>query len=522
VQWRKGFIVWALLAALVLLWAVPASAASVESLLMPGPVAAKHAKYEQQCTNCHDRANRARQSELCMACHKEIAADVQQRTGYHGRMPNAGAAGQCQACHSEHLGRNADIVRLDTAQFDHARTDFRIEGAHRALACASCHQSGEAFRKASATCLGCHKSDDYHDGQLGTACADCHSQNSWAGGRYDHDKTRFSLNGAHETLACGACHLGGRYQEAPRSCVGCHATDDVHRGERGEDCGSCHTTRDWRTAKFDHEKETGFALLGQHARLTCQGCHRSGRFDDDLPKDCAGCHRADDSHAGRFGEQCSDCHGNDAWKPVQYDHAARAKFALLGAHARIDCHACHTGTVAEQKIGSDCSSCHQALDPHGGKLSGGCDSCHSQERWRDDILFDHDLTEYPLLGLHTVVSCAQCHRTLDFSSAPTGCNDCHQSQDVHKGGLGAKCDSCHSPNGWSIWDFDHAKQTGFALAGAHRNVNCAGCHRDSPGSVKMSGDCVSCHRQDDRHLGQFGLQCQRCHTTWTFKGARIQ
>ena len=40
--------------------------------------------------------------------------------------------------------------------------------------------------------------------------------------------------------------------------------------------------------------------------------------------------------------------------------------------------------------------------------------------------------------------------------------------------------------------------------------------------MKLAGDCASCHRKDDVHLGQYGTQCQRCHTTLTFKGARIQ
>jgi hypothetical protein len=40
--------------------------------------------------------------------------------------------------------------------------------------------------------------------------------------------------------------------------------------------------------------------------------------------------------------------------------------------------------------------------------------------------------------------------------------------------------------------------------------------------VKLAGDCASCHARDDVHLGQFGRQCQRCHGSVTFKGARMQ
>ena len=51
-----------------------------------------------------------------------------------------------------------------------------------------------------------------------------------------------------------------------------------------------------------------------------------------------------------------------------YDHAGRDKFALVGAHAKIDCHVCHTGAAATQKLAKDCAGCHRSEDPHGGKL----------------------------------------------------------------------------------------------------------------------------------------------------------
>ena len=189
--------------------ATGAHATSVETLLMPGKVANAHAKLEEVCSNCHDRTNRVRQSELCLACHKPIAADVRTHTGYHGRMPNA-AAGKCVGCHTEHQGREGDIVRLDKATFDHALTNFPLLGAHRALDCLSCHKAGEAFRKAEPNCIACHKKDDYHGGQLGNKCADCHNNDSWTGAHFDHGKTKFSLTGAHQSVSCGGCHLGGR------------------------------------------------------------------------------------------------------------------------------------------------------------------------------------------------------------------------------------------------------------------------------------------------------------------------
>jgi hypothetical protein len=499
-----------------------ARAANVESLLMPGKVATAHAKYENECTNCHDRTNRSQQTALCVACHKDIGADQKAGKGFHGRMSNA-VTGKCVGCHTEHLGRDGDIVRLSTTSFDHDRTDFALKGAHRTLTCASCHKSGEAHRKAEPTCIACHKKDDYHAGELGTACADCHNSDSWATSRFNHnEKTKFPLNGAHEQVSCGGCHLGGHYKQAPKTCVGCHATDDAHKGERGDDCGKCHTTSDWKTAKFDHEKEAKWALNGRHSKVDCLGCHRSGNYKDKIAKDCIGCHKADDSHAGRFGEKCDSCHNNDGWPGLKYDHLAKAKFALVEVHAKLECHACHTGVQAKQKLGTECASCHRAASPHGAKFAGACDTCHAQKSWREGISFDHDLTRWPLLGLHSVVSCAQCHRTQAFLAAGERCVDCHKADDIHKGGLGDKCDTCHSPNGWQLWQYDHFKQTGFALSGAHGKNACADCHRKPAGEVKLSPDCVSCHQKDDIHAGQFGRQCQRCHTTVTFQGGRAR
>lgn len=495
--------------------------ASVETLLMPGKVSRAHVKQEETCTNCHDRSNVRTQTSLCLDCHKEIAADVRGHTRFHGHMPNIGT-GECRACHTEHKGREADITQLSRAQFDHHLTNFELKGAHSTLDCTSCHKPNVAYRKAPEACVGCHKSDDVHHGQYKQSCGECHSSSSWSGGKFDHSKTEFNLTGAHTSITCDACHIGGHYKPTPKSCNGCHATDDEHRGARGADCGKCHTTKEWKTAKYDHLKETSYELLGVHEKATCVACHRSGNYKDKIPKDCNGCHQADDSHAARLGPKCNDCHGNDKWKPVNYDHLAKTKYALIGNHIKLDCHVCHTAPVKTQKLAKDCVGCHRSEDPHGGKIKGGCDTCHGQKTWTSDITFDHDLTHYPLLGLHRVVSCAQCHKTLAFTGTPTKCIECHSHDDVHKGGLGKKCESCHSSNGWPIWVFDHAKEAHFPLLGAHAKLKCADCHHETPGSVKMSQQCGACHHQDDRHLGLFGAQCDRCHRSYSWKGARIQ
>lgn len=508
---------WILAVLIGLFGAQRADAVNPETLLMPGELTSAHSKYEKDCTQCHDRSNRSRQPQLCLACHKAVAADVSSKRGFHGRLTNTGTL-QCRACHSEHRGREADVVKLSREQFDHDNTDFPLRGAHTPLPCDSCHARGKRYSE-PADCHSCHARQEPHDGRLGRMCANCHEPTAWMHVRFDHGRTSFPLRGKHAEVACFSCHFGNRYKDTPGQCVSCHAPDDAHGGGRGEKCGDCHTTAGWTTATFDHAKETGFALQGAHARVDCAGCHRSGRFNDPLPRDCGGCHRGQDTHAGRFGAQCGSCHGTQEWRPTQFDHTRNTQWPLLGWHDRVGCHACHTASVATQSFDTACISCHRGSDVHTGKLGSDCAQCHTPEGWRSTA-FDHDLSDFPLVGLHVVVPCEQCHVTRAYKDAGSDCHSCHRPDDVHKGSMGDDCARCHTPNGWRIWEFDHGQETGFALTGAHTKQPCAACHKRPAQEVQVNSSCAYCHSHDDVHLGQYGTQCQRCHATITFKGAR--
>lgn len=498
-----------------------ARGATLESLLMPGPLNSAHAKLENNCSACHNRADRAQQASLCAACHKDIAADIQAKRGFHGRRPEVATA-QCKACHSEHLGRAGRIQPLLPPAFDHTQTDFRLDGAHRSVGCSACHAANRKFREAPSGCVDCHRKIEPHEGRLGTDCASCHDTSRWQTVRFDHSKTRFTLQARHAELPCAACHASNRWKNTPLACASCHTPDDVHRGQRGPDCASCHTQRTWTDARFDHGKETGFALDGAHKSASCQSCHRSGRFEDKLPRDCSGCHAAIDAHAGRMGTQCEACHEATLWRNTHFVHERDTKFPLQGAHSQLTCHSCHVASVAKQKPSQQCANCHRAVDVHAGALGTACENCHGVTSWKRDVRFDHDLTRFALLGQHVAVPCAGCHKTQRFTDAPQRCEGCHKQDDVHKGNLGADCARCHSPNAWSIWQFDHRKESNFELSGAHARLQCNACHRRPAGEARLGRDCAACHANDDVHLGQFGRRCDSCHSTISFKRARPQ
>ena len=105
----------------------------------------------------------------------------------------------------------------------------------------------------------------------------------------------------------------------------------------------------------------------------------------------------------------------------------------------------------------------------------------------------------------------------EFKHAAILCAGCHGRDDTHKGTLGPKCEKCHNPNAWGLWIFDHDKQSGFALDGAHDELTCDACHTaPTTDAVMQTKVCDNCHRGDDVHSGSFGRNCDRCHSTGTF------
>jgi hypothetical protein len=495
---------------------------AIEQLVTPGPVAAAHADYEQECTSCHVRFQRGSQRDLCLACHEEIAEDLRSETGFHSLSPMVGTR-DCADCHTDHGGRDADIGGLDVARFDHDLTDFPLLGAHADGACENCHMPAQPFREAATQCYGCHAADDRHRGNLGEGCADCHSETGWLDVHFDHDEVvGYALAGAHAVSTCVSCHVEEVYEKTPKTCAGCHRDDDKHMGSNGPQCQDCHVTQNWTQLLFDHFERSGFALADGHADLPCESCHTGNKLEQHAPTECVGCHREDDTHAGINGAVCNDCHRATDWLDVRFDHASDAGFSLNGAHAELMCTDCHIETVATALPGTACYDCHADTDPHEEQLGSSCSTCHGEAGWTTAVRFDHDLTSFPLLGRHEALVCKDCHASQAFHDAEDQCIDCHAEDDAHDRRLGPDCASCHNPNDWLLWIFDHDTRTNFALDGAHANLDCLSCHREPvTAAMELSNTCGSCHRGDDVHRGEFGRDCEQCHTTQSFHDLKV-
>ena len=415
----------------------------LESLVMPGPLIEGHAKLEKECRKCHEPFARASQTGLCLACHKDIAADRRLAKSFHGRHPDV-AKQDCRHCHTEHKGRGADIVQLDRETFNHAFANFDLKGAHKTARCDGCHGPTVKFRKAPGRCFDCHKASDPHKGGLGEGCNGCHSEEAWRRVRpFDHTKTRFPLEGSHKTVACSACHAGEVYKDLATGCVTCHRVQDAHGGRYGAKCETCHDLTKWKSVRFNHDKGTKYPLRGGHTKVKCDACHTGDLYRDKLATTCVSCHKKDDPHKGQLGGRCERCHGEAGWRQkVSFDHDL-ARFPLIGRHAVVPCEECHRSSSFKDAPRL-CANCHRDRH-HEGRLGADCSVCHNPNgwaRWR----FDHGTqARYPLTGAHQGLQCHGCHTTKNVSKVAlsTDCYNCHRADDIHQGAFGRSCDRCH-------------------------------------------------------------------------------
>lgn len=238
---------------------------------------------------------------------------------------------------------------------------------------------------------------------------------------------------------------------------------------------------------------------------------------------------------------CERCHHAAGWSPLradmQFDHTRETAFELTGKHAQLDCGSCHlTLRFDEPRVAAgDCATCH--VDVHTGRLGVNCDACHDTDSFAASGRRDaHATTSFPLTGRHRQISCEACHGAAGdqrFGPLPTECVSCHAAQyraalpDHAGAGFPTDCAACHGSFSWSGARFEHTRETGYPLEGAHNRINCQACHVPPNFALRFAPvgprDCISCHRADyDRvhpNLG-FSDDCLSCHSLDTFRGAR--
>ncbi len=441
----------------------------------------------------------------CQSCHTDLLYKNTPKDCYscHGRNdPHQGQLGQnCVSCHTPDGWKNVT--------FDHSNSKFPLLGKHADANCQSCHND-LLYKNAPLDCAGCHSKDDSHNGELGNSCKACHTPSGWKPSTFDHSQASFQLSGKHIGVNCASCHPGGQYKGIPKNCYGCHAKDDKHGGQYGNDCAACHVPASWSQVSFNHS-DTSFPLTGKHKQVNCTNCHTNGQYKG-TPKTCNACHVNNDAHNGQFGVDCGACHDTSGWGNATFDHS-QSGFPLTGKHKDVKCASCHAGGQYKGTP-KNCNACHSQDDKHNGQFGTDCGACHTTSGW-GGANFDHSNTSFPLKGKHLNASCSSCHAGGQYKGTPTSCNACHANDDAHGGQYGTNCGTCHDPGGWTPANFNHS---GFPLTGAHQGLPCTNCHPNGrfQGTPKA---CSACHNEPAYHAGLFGNTCDDCHNTSAWKPA---
>jgi hypothetical protein len=406
----------------------------------------------------------------CSDCHADV---------------HAGALGPvCAGCHV-----TASFRTVDREAFDHARTRYPLQGAHRRATCGGCHDAERAWGRKPPfqTCSDCHR--DVHRGEATLAgravdCASCHDLEAFRPSTFTalaHADSPYPLEGKHGATKCRDCHARGVSESRPA----------FEFRLQYDLCSRCHAD-------------------GHDGQLESQTLRASGR-------------------PAPAGGDCSGCHHESGWRPSTFDATRHGELGLplAGGHAKIECGACHGHVVARLRpVDPACAACH--ADPHGGRVmfagsnpAADCGRCHDAGTFRPSLVDAnlHGSLGYPLEGAHRTVPCIACHPSL--ASAPARstlrkdeialleltrthdrCVDCHTGP--HLGQFQGRprkniCEACHSVNDWRpASGFDHDRDAGFVLGAAHRGVRCAACHVPGPGESAIRyaaapSRCEACH-----------------------------
>lgn len=383
------------------------------------------------CSDCHGELIAKFEQGRCLQCHLDIGgAQFESHVADFDR--------DCLACH--------DGLETYGQLFEHAQTAFPLVGEHASTACSECHAGATSLTDLRSThleCAFCHNHDDPHAGKFGRECERCHSPQDWEEITFDHQQTEFPLLGKHARVACQDCHQTPSLAETSTICVDCHAEDDPHNAQFGQDCAACHTVEGWENATFDHSL-AAFPLTGAHIAVACIDCHINSLYQG-TPQACQACHAQDDAHAGQFSQDCATCHVAEDWSQVNFDHS-QATFQLTGAHAGVLCSQCH---LNGQFVGTsqDCAGCHADPGFHQGLFGLNCASCHNTSAWVPAEF--NQAHKFPLNhGERGISSCRTCHPSTLRAYTCYGCHEHNQGNIERKHreeGIGnfSNCIRCH-------------------------------------------------------------------------------
>jgi hypothetical protein len=333
---------------------------------------------------------------------------------------------------------------------------------------------------------------------------------------FDHLKTSFELKGAHLSVACESCHVGGTFKGTPKDCAGCHTTGRQAAATAKPQthipttkaCDNCHTTAaSFATAVMDHTALT----------QPCSVCHNGAN---------AGIKSMSSSHILVPPDaKCDDCHKNTfSFLAAQFKHVDASGAPITANCTSANCHGTPSGSGALGEPSNHPYN-HYTTPP---ELR--CEVCHMPAAANSNFtsflgaIFNHALTGG--------TACATCHN--GSLNGVLGKPSTHIPTT-------APCETCHSPSVTTPGGF---KAPNWTMNHAGITSNCVTCHggQSFQGSVPnppvnkpathipTQAACETCHANTSTGIGGFAApnwamshtgittNCATCHGGQTFAG----
>ncbi len=285
-------------------------------------------------------------------------------------------------------------------------------------------------------------------------------------GKFDHNKTKFPLTGAHAQTSCEACHFNGQYKNTLYACPACHNGNKTigkppTHPPTSLKCAGCHETTIFSDIKvIDHTQAStkcaachdGRIARGKSAQhiptmAPCQSCHSSttnfyiATKPATSPAPAAAASVPSQSAAGFNRRTVAPLFVAPSRTLSEPGPPARAEPSMsIGRPLQSSAPA--TGQPANSL--SDATKASGRFDHMG--ASGPCMSCHDGRK----------ATGKPSNHVMTAAPCETCHRgTTTFAGARfehsvTGaaCATCHNGRDATGKSprhvlTSAPCDDCH-------------------------------------------------------------------------------
>jgi len=386
-----------------------------------------------ECSSCHDDVHESKLSSKCVDCHDVKGWETASRQFNHDKteypLTEKHLEVDCVKCHfkqqkpekidltfQNYYGKKCVDCHTDVHQNQftdncsqcHTTKSWKLPlpynhevsfsstliESHVNVSCLQCHFSGENHDvinpgitlTAENRCLACH--EDKHKNEFGAKCNDCHNYTNWKEvNSFDHNSTKFKLQGKHENTECLKCHKPEKTKSLEFDfCGRCHEdrhANQFNKYENTLDCGACHNENNWTPSYYSIEthQTSNFKLEGAHLAVPCFKCHQpSSEYDNTVQYifqdlKCQTCHT--DIHYSQFEEKvnnsdCTSCHSVEQWKIINFDHS-NTTFPLDGEHLKVECKKCHfpemifvnnsfESFVRYKPINHGCSDCHSFED----------------------------------------------------------------------------------------------------------------------------------------------------------------